>query len=102
MSSADFGGSANRGGGDSSSSGCWSSTAWQATSPATVRTAAAIAWWTCAFTSRWAASVPAREPMSAPRLHIPCRPDMIDLPSRFSTSTPIAFITTSAMPAVAP
>ncbi len=33
---------------------------------------------------------------------MPCSPDMIDLSSRFSISTPRAFIATSAMPAVAP
>ncbi|GAA5707772.1 hypothetical protein Save01_08644 [Streptomyces avermitilis] len=46
--------------------------------------------------------MPAAEPTRAPALHMPCSPDMIDLSRRFSTSTPSAFIATSAMPAVAP
>lgn len=46
--------------------------------------------------------MPAAEPIRAPALHMPCSPDMIDRPRRFSTSTPSAFIATSAMPAVAP
>ena len=39
-----------------------------------------------------AASVPPAEPTRAPALHMPCSPDMIDLPRRSSTSTPSAFI----------
>ncbi len=42
------------------------------------------------------------EATSPPALHIPCRPDMIERPSRCSISTPWAFIATSDMPAVAP
>ncbi|CAM5484373.1 hypothetical protein STANM309S_04769 [Streptomyces tanashiensis] len=46
--------------------------------------------------------MPAAEPSRAPTLHMPCRLDMMDFPSRFSVSTPSAFIATSDMPAVAP
>ena len=64
--------------------------------------AAASAWCRRASEPRCAASVPAAEPIRAPALHMPCSPDMIDLSSSRSTSTPSAFIATSAMPAVAP
>ncbi len=102
ISSAERGGSANRGGGSSSSAGCTSRTQVQAGRPSTVRTAAASAKCTRASEPRWAARVPPAEPTSAPALHMPCRPDMIDFPSRRSTSTPSAFIATSAMPELAP
>lgn len=102
MSSADRGGSANRGGASSSSAARRSGTQRQTTRPSTVSTAAASAKCTRASEPRWAARVPAAEPTSAPALHMPCSPDMIDLPSRCSTSTPRAFIATSAIPALAP
>ncbi|GAA4586432.1 hypothetical protein GCM10023194_32590 [Planotetraspora phitsanulokensis] len=102
MSSADLGGSVNRGGGSSSWSGRRSSTYRQAARPIAMRVTAATAWWIWALTSRCAASVPTAEPINAPTLHMPCSPDMIDLSSRLSTSTPSAFITTSHIPADAP
>lgn len=102
MSRAERGGRANRGGGSSSSAGWRSSTQAQAAKPTTVSTAAARAWCSRASEPRCAASVPAAEPTTAPTLHMPCRPDMIDRSSRFSTSTPKAFIATSDMPAEAP
>lgn len=46
--------------------------------------------------------MPAAEPSSAPTLHMPCSEDMIERPSRFSVSTPSAFIATSDIPEVAP
>ncbi len=102
MTSADFGGSEKRGGASSSGALRTSRTPWQKSRPSAVRTRAATRWWIRASAPRWAATVPAAEPIRAPTLHMPCRLDMMERPSRVSVSTPSAFIATSDMPAVAP
>ncbi len=102
MIRADLGGSVKRGGGSSSGLLWMSSTCRQAMSPSAVSTRAATVWCSRASVAVWAATVPAAEPISAPTLHMPCSPDMIDLSRRFSTSMPRAFIATSDIPAVAP
>ncbi len=58
--------------------------------------------WTRASSPYWAASTPTPPAASPPTLHIPCSPDMIERPSRCSTTTPWAFMATSLMPATAP
>ncbi len=102
ISSAERGGRAKRGGGSSSGSGRTSSRPRQTRGTAAVRPRPTRSRCTRASRPRDTAPTPTAEPMSAPALHRPCSPDMIDRPWRRSTSTPCAFMATSAMPEVAP
>ena len=70
--------------------------------PAAAAVAATTANWIRGSMSARADSEPISAPASTPRLHMPCRPDMIDLPIRCSASTAWAFIALSFVPVSAP